>query len=159
MSGASYPPQRIVRQGNDTFRKAGPHYRTWPDPDLEVGETEWYGPHPLDGSESEWIKTHLADTKHHAKVASRRGIHLHVKVVGEYIRTRRLIYGPVRSLSDWDQLSVDTPMLLNPAPSPEDIELALNRTKYMRYNRYIRFHTWTDSAGALWVERLPQQPQ
>lgn len=159
MTNVSYPPQGIVRQGNDTFRKAGPHFRPWPHPDLEVGETEWYGPHPLDGSESEWIKTHLQETTQHAKVASRQGIHLHVTVVGEYIRTRRLIYGPVRRLSDWDQLPVSTPMLLNPAPSPDDTEQALNRTKYMWYNRYIRFRIWTDTTGALWVERSPQQLQ
>ena len=158
MSGAGYSPQVIARKGNDIFLKAGPHCRP-SYPDLEVGETEWYGPHPLNGSESEWIETHLVETTQHAKVASRKGVHLHVQVVGGYIRTRRVTNGPVRKLSDWDQLPVSTPMLLNPAPSSDDIEQALNRTKYMWHNRYVRFHTSTDSAGALWVERLPRQTQ
>lgn len=159
MTNASHPPQVIVRKGDNIFRKAGPNTLAWAHSDLKIGETEWYGPHPLDGEEAFWIDLHLNELGRCAKLAARSGIHLHVQVVGEYIRTRRVTNGPVRKLSDWDQLPVSTPMLLNPAPSSDDIEQALNRTKYMWHNRYVRFHTSTDSAGALWVERLPQQTQ
>jgi hypothetical protein len=148
------PPERSRFVGNDIFWKSRPYPRDNGPLYLMPGQTEWFGPSPLDGDDAHWLRWHRRYADDWANDAAKVGIKLHVQTVGAYIRTHRLHEGPVRKLSDWRQLPPGVPMLLNPHPTSDDVEKALNRVKYMRTNDFGLFRSWTDDTGALWTERL-----
>ena len=158
MSPYHHLPDYAAFVGADIFWKAvagprdnGPEY-------LLPGQTEWFGPIPRDCGDgypdSFWQKYHLSSLKEFALDAIGDGIYLHVQLVGEYIRTHRLRNGPARKLSDWKQLPAGVSMLLHPAPTCDDVELALNRVRYMRLKGFGNYRSRTDDGGALWLERL-----
>lgn len=147
-------PDGAVFGGNDIFREARPLPRDNDASYLQPGQTEWFGPMPLDFDRGYGLRKHCEDLQHRAKDAARRDIHLHIQAVGGYLRTHRLRAGPSKKLSDWKQLPSGVPMLLNPLSTAEDVEQAINRVRYMRLNDLGHFRSWTDDAGALWVERL-----
>lgn len=146
-------PVPIDRHGDDFFRLARPFCES----DclyLEVGQTDWHGPFSLC---KKWGPTFRHEARMAKKLSEKmgaEGVHLHTQVVGLYIRTRRLPHGPVKKLSDWYQLPPGVPMLTNPCSTADDVEKARARTRYIQNKGYGRFRSWTDDAGALWVERL-----
>ncbi|TXC69606.1 hypothetical protein FSB78_00490 [Sphingomonas ginsenosidivorax] len=159
MTGDTRGPAQITRRGDEFFRTARPmcdsnaYY-------LKIGQTDWHGPFPFEG---EWAREihHVADRgKRSAAKLALTGVHFHIRIVGAFIRTRRLADKPShKKLADWAQLLVGQSMMLNPYPTPADVELGRTRVAYMRHNKCGTFRCWTDDAdGALWVERLTAPP-
>lgn len=153
MSADPRGPVEIVKQGDNYFRRWRPAcvsdclY-------LRAGETDWHGPFPTEG---DWATEQRHEHRHAVDFATRlgrAGIPLHVQIVGAYIRTRLLFEGPAKKLSDWKQLSPGSRLLVNPYPTADDVEKAVNRVKYMHHNGFGSYRSWTDDVGALWVERL-----
>jgi hypothetical protein len=146
-------PVEIIRRGNNYFRR----WRPACDSDclyLRAGETDWHGPFPTEG---DWATEQRWEHRFAIKRAARLGLDgvpLQVQIVGAYIRTRLLHEGPAKKLSDWKQLSPGSHMLVNPYPTADDVEKALNRVTYMRQKGCGDYRSWTDDVGALWVERL-----
>lgn len=153
MTPYNHLPEYAAIRGNDIFWRALPQWRDNDSSYLLPGQTEWFGPSPLDGDEACWLGWHEEKAVRLAELAARRGIHLHVQIAGAYVRTHRLREGPTRKLSDWKELPSGVSMLLNPLPTAEDVERAINRARYMRLKDFGHFRSWTDDAGALWAER------
>lgn len=154
MNRLAPPPANAVQHGADFFVPPALNHPTAGDLTyLLPGETEWWGPYPTSGEYASHLRDGLRDTVEYAKKLRRSGHHLQVQGVGAYVRTRRLAEGPANKLSDWRQLAIGEAMLVNPAPSADDIERAMNRVKYMRDHGFGRYRQWTDAAGALWVTR------
>lgn len=154
MNRLAHPPANTVQHGTDFFVPPALNHPTAGDLTyLLPGETEWWGPYPTCGEYASHLRWGLRGTVEYAKKLRRSGHHLQVQCVGAYVRTRRLAEGPANKLSDWRQLTPGEPMLVNPAPSAEDIERAATRVTYMRNKGFGRYHHWTDAAGALWVTR------
>ncbi|WP_322965875.1 hypothetical protein [Sphingomonas fuzhouensis] len=146
-------PVEIIQRGTDYFRR----YRQGCDSDsfyLKPGETDWHGPYPSDPHRAWEQRSELKWAIQRAVKAGKSGISLQVQRVGPFIRTRCLPQGPAKKLSDWYQLPTGVPMLLNPLATAEDAERARVRAGYVRHKGRGSFRTWTDEAGALWVERL-----
>lgn len=155
MNRLAPPPANAIQHGTDFYVPPALNHPTASDLKyLLPGETEWWGPYPTSGEFASHYRWDLRDTKEFAKKLHRSGLHLQVQGVGPYIRTRRLAEGPTDKLSDWRQLAPGAKMLVNPAPTADDIERAITRGKYMRNNGYGRFRSWTEDSGALWVSRL-----
>lgn len=153
MSPYDHWPDGAVFDGSDIFREARPLPRDNDASYLQPGQTEWFGPMPLDFDGGYGLRRHCEDLQQRAIDAARKGVHLHIQAAGAYIRTHRLREGPTKKLSDWKQLPSGVPMLLNPLPTAADVERAISRVRYMKLHGFGRYQSWTDDAGALWVER------
>lgn len=147
-------PSDAIQRGADFFVPPALNNPTGGDPRyLLPGETEWWGPYPVSGEHAAHFRWDLHSMVHFADTLRRSDVHLQVLSAGRYIRIRRLVHGPAHKLSDWKQLPADTPLLVHPNPSPDDVERATTRVKYMRDKGFGRYRHWADAAGALWVTR------
>lgn len=158
MTPYQHLPDYAAIHDSDIFWRAVPRWRDNDSSYLLPGQTEWFGPTPVEGDEACWLGRHEEEAIRLAKLAARRGIHLHIQTVGAYIRTHRLRVGPTKKLSDWIELPAGVLMLLNPLPTAEDVERAINRGRYMRLKGFGQFRSWTDDGGRLWAERLQAAP-
>ena len=72
---------------------------------------------------------------------------------GVFTCLRRLPYGPVRKLSQWDQLSVGLTILLHPTPTDQEIVQAFNRVTFLKNQRRGWFVPHVRDDGSLWLSR------
>lgn len=123
---------------------------------LQPNETEWSGPYPEASIDGYWkFEQHLKNERHRSFYAARdEDFFVQVQTVGRYLRMRRLPEGPVKKLSDWKQLTIDVPMLVNPMATRYDYERALSRANYLRDRGFGIFVPWIDEGNGLWVNRV-----
>jgi len=75
------------------------------------------------------------------------------RAIGRFLCVRQLPSGPIRKLSDWEQLDVGRSILWHPEPDDAEVGLAQGRAARLRAQGRGRFDVHHREDGTLWVGR------
>ena len=123
--------------------------RTWDWSILKPGETFWIGPVPVALRDRE-----LNAALGRARYLTRQGLPIFVKLTEQYLCVRHLTEGKPKKLSEWYSLAVGESIMLNPAASASEVELARGTCGYLRFHKKLTFEVDILESGELWIVRL-----
>lgn len=81
------------------------------------------------------------------------GAWMTARPVDRYVCVRQLPSGPIRKLSEWDQLNIGRSILWHPEPDDSEVERAVGRVNYLKDKGRGAFALAMPHNGSLWVQR------